>query len=56
MGQRKLEDMVESVRVERDFYHDTLQAIEKAILRKCRDNPELLKGETANQLISILRS
>ena len=56
MGQRKLEDMVESVRVERDFYRDTLQAIEKAILRKCRDNPELLSGETANQLISILRS
>lgn len=56
MGQRRLEDMVESVRIERDFYHDTLQAIEKAILRKCRDNPELLKGETANQLIGILRS
>ena len=56
MDQRHLEDMVESVRVERDFYHDTLQEIEKAILRKCQEKPELLRGETANQLISILRS
>ena len=56
MDQRHVEDMVESVRVERDFYHDTLQEIEKAILRKCQEKPELLRGETANQLISILRS
>jgi hypothetical protein len=56
MDQRHLEDMVESVRVERDFYHDTLQEIEKAILFKCQEKPDLLTGETANQLISILRS
>ena len=56
MEQRQLEDNVESVRIERDFYHDTLQEIEKAILRKCKQKPELLQGEIANQLISILRS
>jgi hypothetical protein len=56
MGQRKLEDKVESVGVERDFYHDTLQAIEQAILEECRRQPELAQSDVASDLIAILKS
>eukprot|EP00505_MAST-04D_sp_SCG-Rhode-Island_P003107 Stramenopile-MAST_4_protein_3107 len=56
VGQRLTEDMVQSVRVERDFYHDTLQAIEKAILKECRADPKLATSHVAENLISMLKS
>ena len=56
MAQRKLEDKVESAGVERDFYHDTLQAIEQAILEECQRQPGLANSDVANDLIAILKS
>ena len=56
VGQRRIEDMVQSVRVERDFYHDTLQAIEKAILKECREDANLATSDVAENLISMLKS
>lgn len=54
LSQRELEDAVENVRVERDFYYDTLRAIEGALYRRFIAQPDLEGTETAHDLLEIL--
>jgi hypothetical protein len=56
LSQRSLEDAVENVRVERDFYYDTLRAIEGALRRRIIAQPELGATATANDLLGILEA
>ena len=56
LSQRELEDAVENVRVERDFYYDTLRAIEGALRRRIIAQPELGATATANDLLGILEA
>ena len=56
LSQRTLEDVVESVRVERDFYFDTLRAIEGALQRGITAQPELGETTIAHELLDIMES
>ena len=56
LSQKKLEDNVENVRVERDFYYDTLREIENELNETITNMPELKSTTTALELLSILES
>ena len=55
LAQRSLEDEVESVRIERDFYFDTLRAIETSLESTMQRNPELASTKIAQDLVEILQ-
>ena len=56
LSQKELENSVESVRVERDFYYDSLLAIEVSLNNKMKEEPSLRNTTYARDLVEILES
>eukprot|EP00949_MAST-11_sp_MAST-11-sp1_P003627 g3627.t1 len=55
LQQRVLEEQLENVRIERDFYFDTLRDIESAVQDRLAGNAELRDTVTAEMLESIIK-